>query len=58
MGLKVWTTVGPKIEQSTKQNNSLDSMNIYAYPTKAKAIEEAKNWDVGPGKAIKYLKYL
>ena len=42
MGLKVWTPVGPKIEQSTKQNNSSDSMNIYAYPTKAKAIEEAK----------------
>jgi len=42
MGLKVWTPVGPKIEQSTKQNNSSDSINIYAYPTKAKAIEEAK----------------
>ena len=42
MGLKVWTPVGPKIEQSTKQNKSSDSMNIYAYPTKAKAIEEAK----------------
>ena len=42
MGLKVWTPIGPNIEQSTKQNNSSDSMNIYAYPTKAKAIEEAK----------------
>ena len=42
MGLKVWTPIGPNIEQSTKQNNSSDSMNIYAYPTKTKAIEEAK----------------
>ena len=42
MGLKVWTPVGPKIEQSTKKTNSSDSINIYAYPTKAKAIEEAK----------------
>ena len=42
MGLKVWTPIGPNIEQSNKQNNSSDSMNIYAYPTKAKAIEEAK----------------
>ena len=42
MGLKVWTPIGPNIEQSIKQNNSPDSMNIYAYPTKAKAIEEAK----------------
>ena len=42
MGLKVWTPGGPKIEQSTKKNNSSNSMNIYAYPKKAKAIEEAK----------------
>ena len=42
MGLKVWTPVGPTLEQSTRQNNSSDSRNIYAYPTKAKAIEEAK----------------
>ena len=43
MGLKVWTPIGPNIEQSTIQNNSPDSMNIFfAYPTKAKAIEEAK----------------
>ena len=42
MGLKVWTPIGPNIEQSTKKTNSSDSINIYAYPTKAKAIEEAK----------------
>ena len=43
MGLYVWPPVVPQIEQSTKkQNNSSDSRNIYAYPTKAKAIKEAK----------------
>ena len=42
MGLKVWTPIGPNIEKITDKSNSLDSSNIYAYPTKAKAIEEAK----------------
>ena len=42
MGLKVWTPVGPTLEESTRQINSSNSRNIYAYPTKAKAIEEAK----------------
>jgi len=42
MGLKVWTPVGPTFEESTKQINSSHSRNIYAYPKKAKAIEEAK----------------
>ena len=42
MGLKVWTPVGPNVEDSTRQINSPNSRNIYAYPTKAKAIEEAK----------------
>ena len=42
MGLKVWTPVGPDIELRNEKSNFSDLRNIYAYPTKAQAIEEAK----------------
>ncbi len=43
MGLKVWTPVAPNIEQTIKNDdNSIRSKNIFAYKSKAKALEEAK----------------
>ena len=42
MGLKVWSPIGPTIEQTSKNEESRSSRNIYAYPSKAKAEKEAK----------------
>ena len=42
MGLKVWTPVAPNIEQTNKNDDKANSNNIFAYKSKAKAIEEAK----------------
>ena len=42
MGLKVWSPVGPSIEQTIKKEGSLPSSNIFAYSSKAKAEKEAK----------------
>ena len=41
MGLKVWNPIQPSIE-TIKSENNLPSKNIYAYHSKAKAIEAAK----------------
>ena len=38
MGLKVWTPVGPDNKLLNEKSNFSNSRNIYAYPTKAKAI--------------------
>ena len=42
MGLKVWSPVGPSVEQTITSESSLPSNNIFAYPSKEKAIQEAK----------------
>ena len=42
MGIKVWSPTGPPIEQSISNSKSLPSKNIFAYPSKSKAEEEAK----------------
>ena len=42
MGLKVWSPTGPSVEQTINRESSLPSNNIYAYPSKEKAIQEAK----------------
>ena len=42
MGLKVWSPTGPSVEQIINSESSLPSNNIYAYPSKEKAIQEAK----------------
>ena len=42
MGLKVWSPVGPSIEQTSKNEGYPPSSNIFAYPSKAKAEKEAK----------------
>ena len=42
MGLKVWSPVGPSFEQTINRESSLPSNNIFAYPSKAKAEQEAK----------------
>ena len=42
MGLKVWSPVGPSLEQSINSESSLPSNNIFAYPSKSKAEQEAK----------------
>ena len=43
MGLKVWTPIGPKIEQKIKSKNSYQKDNFFGYPSKEKAMEEADN---------------
>ena len=42
MGIKVWSPIGPSNEQTIKNESSLPSNNIFAYPSKAKAEKEAK----------------
>ena len=42
MGIKVWSPIGPSIEQTVKNDGSLPSNNIFAYPSKAKAKKEAE----------------
>tara|TARA_Y100001968_G_scaffold333612_1_gene397633 strand:- start:4182 stop:4616 length:435 start_codon:yes stop_codon:yes gene_type:complete len=42
MGLKVWSPVGPSVEQKINRDSSFPSKNIFAYPSKAKAEQEAK----------------
>ncbi len=42
MGLKVWSPAGPSVDQTINRESSLPSNNIYAYPSKEKAIQEAK----------------
>ena len=42
MGLKVWSPAGPSFEQTINRESSLPSKNIFAYPSKAKALQEAK----------------
>ncbi len=42
MGLKVWSPAGPSVDQIINRESSLPSNNIYAYPSKEKAIQEAK----------------
>ena len=42
MGLKVWSPTAPSVEQTINRESSLPSNNIYAYPSKEKAIQEAK----------------
>ena len=42
MGIKVWSPTGPAIEQQIDRDSSLSSKNIFAYPSKSKAEEEAK----------------
>ena len=42
MGLKVWSPEGAVIQKPIETINSLSHKNIYAYPTKSQAEEEAK----------------
>ena len=42
MGIKVWSPVLPPVEQIRKEEVSLPSNNIFAYPSKATAEKEAK----------------
>ena len=42
MGLKVWSPLTPPLEESINRESSLPSNNIFAYPSKAKAEQEAK----------------
>ena len=42
MGIKVWSPTGPAIEQQIDRDSLLPSKNIFAYPSKSKAEEEAK----------------
>ena len=41
MGLKVWNPATTPLEQSINSERSLPSSNIFAYPSKAKAEQEA-----------------
>ena len=42
MGLKVWSPTAPSVEETITSESSLPSNNIFAYPSKEKAIQEAK----------------
>ncbi len=42
MGLKVWSLEAPILNQTIERDNSSSTKNIYAYPTRSKAEEEAK----------------
>ena len=42
MGVKVWSPSPPSVERTINSDSSLSSKNILAYPSKAKAIQEAK----------------
>ena len=42
MGLKVWSPENAAIQESFNSSNSSSSKNIYAYPTKSQAMQEAK----------------
>ena len=42
MGLKVWSPVGPSLEKTINNESSLPSNSILAYPSRAKAEQEAK----------------
>ena len=42
MGLKVWSPENAAIQESLNSSNSSSSENIYAYPTKSQAMQEAK----------------
>ena len=42
MGLKVWSPRNPAIQELLHSSNSSSSKNIYAYPTKSQAENEAK----------------
>ena len=42
MGLKVWSPLGPSIEQTINSESALPSNKILAYPSKAKAEQEAR----------------
>ena len=42
MGLKVWSPEGAALQQRFNDSESSSSKNIYAYPTRSQAKEEAK----------------
>ena len=42
MGLKVWSPTAPSVKETITIESSLPSNNIFAYPSKEKAIQEAK----------------
>ena len=42
MGLKVWSPENNAIQESINRSYSPSSKNIYAYPTKSQAMQEAK----------------
>ena len=42
MGLKVWSPTNPPIEKSLNTQPSQETKNIYVYPSKSKALKEAK----------------
>ena len=42
MGLKVWSPTAPSVEKTINSESSLPSNNIFAYPNKEKAVQEAK----------------
>ena len=42
MGLKVWSPTAPSVEKTINSESSLPSNNIFAYPSKEKAVQEAK----------------
>ena len=42
MGLKVWSPTGPSFEKTINSERSFPSNNIFAYSSKEKALQEAK----------------
>ncbi len=42
MGIKVWSPIGPQVEQTVNTPKSKSSQKIFAYSSKAKAEVEAK----------------
>ncbi len=42
MGLKVWSPEGASLEQIIESNKPISSQNIYAFPNRTQAQEEAK----------------
>ena len=42
MGLKVWSPVSPSVEKTINSESSLPLNNIFAYPSKERALQEAK----------------
>ncbi len=42
MGLKVWSPEGKALQQTIEETNTSSAMNLYAYPSRSRAEEEAR----------------